>query len=173
MGDEQQRVVVGRIVGVFGVRGWVKIQSYTEPRENLLHYQPWWIAPPGSDADAACERVPLASRLGSKGLVVLLAGCTDPTTALPLVGCEIAVARAAFPAPDEGEYYWADLVGLRVTNLQGVDFGRVVRVMETGANDVLVIQGERERLVPYLPENVIQRVDLAAGQILVDWDPEF
>ncbi len=162
-------VLVGRIVGVFGVRGWVKVQSYTNPRENLLKYQPWLIR----NADQVYERALLDSRLGTKGIVALLAGCTDPTTALPLVGCEISVPREVFPAPEDGEYYWADLVGLRAFTLDGVDLGTVVHLVETGANDVLVVRGDRERLIPYLPEQVVRSVDLAERRLLVDWDPEF
>ncbi len=170
MGNEgEQHVVVGRVVGVFGVRGWVKVQSYTQPRENLLNYQPWLLVSPGF----AHERALLASRFSNKGLLALLAGCSDPTTALPLVGCEIAVPRGVFPAPEAGEYYWTDLVGLQVVTLQGVALGQVVNLLETGANDVLVVQGERERLIPYLPEQVVHEVDLAGGRLVVDWDPEF
>ncbi|CAK0765905.1 ribosome maturation factor RimM [Gammaproteobacteria bacterium] len=169
MSEGQHYVTVGRIVGVFGVRGWVKVQSYTKPRDNLLHYHPWFIANSG----VFHERTLLAGQSHGKGLVALLDGCTDPTTALPLVGCEVAVPRDAFPPPEEGEYYWTDLIGLQVVTRQGVALGRLDHLMETGANDVLVVQGERERLIPYLPGSVVCEVDLTGGRLVVDWDPEF
>ena len=169
MSEGQHYVTVGRIVGVFGVRGWVKVQSHTKPRDNLLRYRPWLILESG----AFHEREVLDTQHHSKGIVALLAGCSDPTNALPLVGCDIAVRREIFPPPGEGEYYWTDLIGLQVTTLQGVELGKVSHLIETGANDVLVIRGERERLVPYLPEKVVCEVDLAGGRLFVDWDPEF
>ena len=144
MSKGPQYVTVGRISGVFGIRGWVKVQSYTEPRENLLHYQPWFVVGPGS----VPERAVLAGQAHRKGLIALLAGCTDPTTVLPLVGCEVQVDRRLFPPPEEGEYYWADLVDLEVMTKQGVSLGRVGHLLATGGNDVLVVQGERERLIP-------------------------
>ncbi|CAK0769694.1 Ribosome maturation factor RimM [Gammaproteobacteria bacterium] len=169
MSKGEQYVTVGRITGVFGVRGWVKVQSYTSPRDNLLNYRPWLVAHLGG----LHERVLLAGQSHRKGLVALLDGCTDPTTALPLVGCEVVVRREVLPPPEDGEYYWADLIGLRVFTLQGVDLGQVDSLIETGANDVLVVRGERERLVPYLSGSVIREVDLAGSRLVVDWDPEF
>jgi len=168
MNEGQQYLTVGRIAGVFGVHGWVKIQSYTSPRDNLLSYRPWFIVRLG----VFHERTLLAGQSHGKGLVALFDNCTDPTTALPLVGCEVAVRREVLPPPEDGEYYWTDLIGLRVFTLQGVDLGRLDYLMETGANDVLVIQGERERLIPYL-SSVVREVDLAANRLVVDWDPEF
>jgi 16S rRNA processing protein RimM len=169
MSEGEQYVTVGRVVGVFGVRGWVKVQSYTTPRDNLLHYRPWFIV----RSDVFFERTLLAGQPHGKGLIALLAGCTDPTSAQPLIGCEIAVLREAFQPLEEGEFYWADLIALQVVTLQGVELGKVDHLMETGANDVLVVQGERERLIPYLPGQVICEVDLTNGRLIVDWDPEF
>jgi 16S rRNA processing protein RimM len=168
MSDERY-VIVGRIVGVFGVRGWVKVHSYTSPSDNLLGYHPWFIIESG----LFHERELQAGQSHGKGLVALLSGCIDPTSARCLVGREVAVPREILPLPEEGEYYWADLIDLRVVTLQGVELGKVKHLIETGANDVFVVHGERERLIPYLPGTVVCEVDLVHGQMVVDWDPEF
>jgi 16S rRNA processing protein RimM len=169
MSEGRHYIIVGRIAGVFGVRGWLKIHSYTSPRENLLHYHPWFII----DSGVFRERKLLAGQPHGKGLVALLDGCVDPTTARPLVGCDVAVHREVLPPPGEGEYYWADLIDLQVVTLQGVALGRVDHLIETGANDVLVVRGERERLIPYLPGRTVCEVDLVGGRLVVDWDLEF
>jgi 16S rRNA processing protein RimM len=169
MSDGHHYITVGHIVGVFGVHGWLKVHSHTSPRENLLDYHPWYLKREG----VYREHEVLASHVHGKRLLASLAGCSDPSSAQSWVGCEIAVRRELLPAPDDGEHYWADLIGLRVFTLQGVDLGSIDYIMETGANDVLVVRGERERLVPYLSGSVICEVDLNNKRLLVDWDPEF
>ncbi|MEM6640805.1 MAG: ribosome maturation factor RimM [Pseudomonadota bacterium] len=160
------RVVVGRVAGVYGVRGWVRVQSYTQPIENLLDYGPWLLTLRGE--------VTLAEgRAHGKGLIARLDGIDDRDAAGALVGQDISVARDALPATDEGEYYWNDLIGLRVINRDGASLGEVVRLIETGAHDVLVTQGERERLIPYALGAVVDEVDLPNGLIRVDWGADF
>ena len=101
-------------------------------------------------------------------------GCDDRDTAETLVGADITISRAQLPATTEaGEFYWADLVGLRVQTIEGVDLGRIAGLFETGANDVLIVQGARERLIPYIWQQVVRDVDLQGGTMLVDWDPDF
>jgi 16S rRNA processing protein RimM len=115
-----------------------------------------------------------AGRAHGKILVARLEGCDDRDAAEALVGYEIQVPRSRLPddlAP--GEYYWADLVGLRVETLGGVELGRIARLFETGANDVIVVEGKRERLLPYVWQQVVREVDLGAGVMRVDWDPDF
>lgn len=160
-------VAVGKIAGVYGVRGWVKLYSYTDPRDALLDYQPWFL---GAEHQ---ETKLVDSRAQGKGLVGQLAGLDDRDAALALVNTEIFIRRQQLPENREGSYYWTDLIGLQVENLQGVDFGKVDHLMETGSNDVLVVQGDRQRLVPFILDQVIQQVDLSAGVIRVDWDPDF
>lgn len=162
-------VQVGRIVGVFGVHGWVKVHSYTQPRENLLRYQPWWL----NGLHGLEERTVLDSQAHGKGLVALLNGCPNPEKARLWVGCSISVPREVLPPTEEGEYYWTDLLGLEVWTLQNIRLGVISDWIETGANDVLVVVGDRERLIPYLPEQVVRKVDLIGKRVLVDWDPEF
>jgi 16S rRNA processing protein RimM len=169
-GESERYVTLGRISGAHGVKGWVKVYSDTNPRENILAYSPWDLVRAGSR-----QRVEVAAgRLQGKILVARLEGCDDRDAADALVGCEIEVPRSRLP--DDlalGEYYWADLVGLRVETLEGVELGCITRLFETGANDVIVVAGERERLLPYVWQQVVREVDLAAGVMRVDWDPDF
>lgn len=165
----QQRVVLARVTGLFGVRGWVKLWSYTEPAENLLDYKEFALGQGGAWRETRL----LEGRRHGEGLVGRFEGVEDRDEAALLVGAELAVSRERLPAPDEGEYYWADLVGLEVVTRDGLSLGRVERMMATGANDVMVVSGERERLLPFLPGRFVDEVDLDGGRIVVDWDPEF
>ena len=162
-------VPLGRISGVFGVHGWLKVHSDTEPRDNILRYSPWHLQRNGDWE----SRKLLDGRRQGKGLVARLRGCEDRDQAAALMGCLIAVPRDRLPVLDPGEYYWSDLEGLRVVTTAGVELGRVSHLFATGANDVLVVRGERERLLPYVWDRVILEVDLEADLVRVDWDPEF
>lgn len=174
-------VVLGRVNGLFGVKGWLKVYSYTRPAENLLEFDEWLI---GRQDDWRPFRV-LSSRTQGKTLVAQLgvppAGnpngpatpLSDRDAAVELLELEIAVARTAMPALADGEYYWFDLIGLDVVNRDGVALGRVKAMMETGANDVLVLSGDRERLLPFVVGEIIDEVNLESGQIVADWDPDF
>lgn len=164
----RHRITVGTISGVYGLKGWVKVHSYTDPREGILKYSPWLLQTGGRWT----EMVLTTGRRHGRGTVVKLAGCDHPDQARRLVGCEVAVTRAQLPDPDEDDYYWADLVGLAVRTTEGQELGRVERLLETGANDVLVVRGERERLIPFVATRVVTRVDLDQQLIVVDWDPE-
>lgn len=167
MNRPARRITLGRIVGVYGVRGWVKVYSHTRPREAILDYGPWLIERDGQWEAHEVEE----GRVHGKGVVARLAGCADRDQAAGLIGAEIAVERSRFPEAAASEYYWADLEGLRVQNLEGEQLGTVSHLFETGANDVLVLSGERERLIPFA-RPVIQRVDLDEGVIIVDWAAE-
>ncbi|MCK9539355.1 ribosome maturation factor RimM [Dokdonella sp.] len=170
MDAPERLVLLGRIVGVHGVRGEVKLESFTEPRERIFSYRPWLLR------GAVGERVVEAARgrAQGKGLVATLPDVGDRDAAVALVGAEVCVARSALPAPAPDEYYWFDLEGLEVATLEGVSLGRVSHVIATGANDVLVVRdGERERLVPFILDRFVTRVALDEGRITVDWDPEF
>jgi len=160
-------VVVGRISGVYGVRGWVKVFSETDPRENILTYSPWYL---GTSRD---QREPAGGRLQGKILVARLKGCDDREEAAALVGQEILVRRDQLPPPSADEFYWADLEGLAVVTAEGARLGRVDHLFSTSANDVLVVAGERERLIPFLWEDVIKEVNFDRDLIRVDWDPDF
>lgn len=163
-----QPVVLGRISGLFGVRGWVKVYSYTEPREAVLNYGRWLL----SDRDGWQEATVAEGRRHGKSIIARLAGVVDRDQAAELIGTEIAVWRDALPETEDGEFYWSDLEGLTVTHRDGTELGKVAYLLETGANDVLVVQGETERLIPFVMDDVILGVDLANGRIEVDWEWE-
>jgi len=162
-------VVLGRINGLYGVQGWVKVFSHTEPRENILAYKTWYLKQ-GADWQP-CKL--LAGRRQGKTIVAHLQGVADRDQAAALIDTEIAVRRDQLPPPQAGEYYWTDLEGLGVRNLEGVDLGTVSHLFSTGANDVMVVKGERERMIPFVQGDYVQAVDLQAGEITVDWDSEF
>lgn len=167
--DAGRRIVIGRIVGIYGVQGWVKIRSYTRPHQGVVEYHRWLVWQSGQ-----WQPVELADwRWHGKVLLAKLEGITDRDQARAWISCEIAVPRTALPSLPAGEYYWADLVGLRVRTLEGVDLGRVDHLLETGGNDVLVVVGDRERLIPFVPGRDVVAVDLDGAQIRVDWDPQF
>ena len=163
---------MGRVTAPFGVKGWVKIYALTAQLGNLLDYPVWWL---GHDGDWREMRVATAKVHGNT-LVAQLAGIEDREAAVALKGLEVAVPRSQLPGAAENEYYWADLIGLRVVNIEQHEFGRVVRVMPTGANDVLVVASGngngRETLIPFIA-GAIQEVDLAAGVINVDWGKDY
>ncbi len=135
--------------------------------EAILDYRPWLLGEQKSPVKI------IDGRKQGKGLVALLPGFEDRQQAITLVGQQIFVGRDQLPATAEGEYYWSDLEGLEVHTTNGDLLGRVDRLMETGANDVLVVRGEREHLVPFIQGQYVKRVDLEGGLIEVDWDPEF
>lgn len=168
--DPSHPVIVGQVAGVFGVKGWIKVRSDTSPYDNILNYSPWYLQLNGNWV--AYEL--LAGQKHSKGLIAQLKGCDDRDQAAELVGREIAISREQLPAASEGEYYWSDLIGLEVRNTRGELLGKVDKLMETGANDVLVVKGERgETLIPYVKNHYILSVDLAAGSIQVDWELDY
>jgi 16S rRNA processing protein RimM len=151
------------------VRGWVRVFSYTQPRENIVRYQPWYL-----QRDGNWERREVAEgRPQGKGVVARLQGCSDRDQARLLLGTEIGVRRAQLPEVEPGEYYWSDLEGLAVVGLSGERLGVVDHLLATGANDVLVVKGETEHLIPFVLGQVIKEVDLERSEIRVDWDKEF
>lgn len=166
--NADEAVTLGYVSGVFGVRGWIKIHSYTDPRENILEYSPWRVCLDGQWRTYKLED----GRSQGRGLVAKLASVDDPDAARALAGAVIAVPAGRLPALPDGKFYWSELLGLRVVTLDGRELGQVTGLMETGANDVLVLGGKPDRLVPFLWERVVQRVDTAAGLIVVDWQDE-
>jgi 16S rRNA processing protein RimM len=170
MNDPTRRILVGRIHGAFGVRGELKLESLTEPASNLLRYQPWILC----DALGREREVEGAkARPGGKGLIGSIPGVEDRDAAEALRGAELFVPRSALPPPKEGEFYWIDLEGMRVENLEGIDFGRAAYVFSNGANDVLAVKGERERMIPFVRPDYVTELDFDAGRIVVDWDADF
>jgi len=166
-----RRVLVGRIVGLYGVHGWLKIESWTEPRLGIFAYQPWLL---GAAPEEEIRVVGAKGHSQGKGMVAYVPGIDLREQALSLVGKDIYVDREVLPPTAGDEYYWADLEGVAVFTVDGSPLGRVSHVFATGANDVLVVRdGRRERLIPWLQGPVVKLVDLSAQRMVVDWDPEF
>jgi 16S rRNA processing protein RimM len=160
----------GHISGVFGVKGWVKVFSFTAPRENILRYSPWYLR---KNDQVRTFNVAGGQRQGN-GVVAELEGVNDRDNAVALMGAEILILKRQLPEPKPGEYYWADLVGLQVETGSGIQLGHVDHLLETGANDVLVvIDGETERLIPFLQQQTVLNIDLDKRVMIVDWDPDF
>ena len=170
-------VVLGKLTSPHGVKGWLKVYSYTSPMEGILDYASWVLR-----RSAALSRVNVVQgRRQGKGLVVTLEGIDSREAAEALAGAEILLPKAELPELTGDDFYWHELEGLRVVTRAGVVLGRIDYLFETGANDVMVIKGgldanavdDRERLLPFLPEEVILEVDLEGGVMTVDWDPDF
>ena len=160
--------MLGYIAGLYGTRGWVRVRSSTDPPENILRYAPWQVGRNGQWSSIGVAE----GRIQGRGVIARLDGCHDRDRALGYRGCDIAVERSQLPKAEEGEFYWADLIGLRVATTGGVPLGEIERMMETGANDVMVVRGDIERLIPFLPGTVVQSVELERGVIVVDWHPD-
>ncbi len=171
-------VNVGRITAVYGIKGWVKVHSYTEPQDNLFEYHPWWVKTPHGVKQIEIDE----ARPHGDAYVAHIKGVDDRDLAVSYTAADIAVERDLLPELDDGEYYWSQLEGLAVysrVDAAEVRLGVISKLLETGANDVLVVQGDsasidqRERLIPYVPEQFVLDIDLVQKRILVDWDPEF
>lgn len=194
-----KRVIVATITTVFGIKGWVKIASHTQPPENVFKYKPWQvqISRPGAGATVSGSGAKASQQIKSqqtmqwqtlnvtafkqhsKGLLAQLNGCNDRDEARRYVGLDVYVSQELMAPLETGEYYWHDLEGLNVINQKGCLFGKVDHLLETGANDVLVIQAckgsidDKERLIPYLLDQVIKNIDTSRGEIRVEWDEDF
>ena len=161
-------IVLGRISAPFGVRGWVKIQLFTQNPEHLLGRPTWSL---GRD-DSWREINVIEAQAHGNSLIAELAGIESREAAAPLKGMQVAVERARLPPAEENEFYWADLIGLAVRNRQGEVYGEIAEMLATGANDVMVVRGERERLIPFVG-HVVDSVDLKARSVIVDWPADF
>lgn len=174
-------VVMGRIVAPYGVFGWLKVVPDTEAFDGLFDYDTWWLGKGNDWRELLVE----TAKIHNDVLVVKLKGIDDRDAAMACKGKQIAVPRSQLPEPEDDAYYWSDLIGLRVKNKQAVDFGCIVDVFETGANDVIVVQAEaaapegeqakskpQERLLPFVADVVLE-VDLPNKTMLVDWDADF
>jgi len=167
-GDSRQ-LLIGKITGAHGIKGWVKVYSFTDPVENIVEYLPWDLTLNGQ----IVQMDALEGRLQGKGLVVRLDGIDDRNAAEALKGAEIYIDRERLPELAEDEFYWDDLIGLNVIDQNEVALGKVDQILDTGANDVLVIKGEQRHLIPYVTGDVVKSVDVDAGVIHVEWqEPE-
>lgn len=160
-------MVLGRVGAPFGVQGWLKVQSYTDPPEGIAGYPAWELHRGASLG----RRAVLDWKRAGSGVAVRLQGVDSREAAQALTGAEVRVTRAELPPTAEGEYYWHDLIGLEAFSPQGVPLGRVAGILELPAHAVLVLEGERERLVPLVKER-LAGVDLDAGRLTLDWHPD-
>ena len=165
-------VIMGRVTGLLGVRGWVKVYSYTRTPRDILDYDSWRLHHPNDPRGVWREIQVQEGRVQGRGIVVQVRGYDNREQAAALVGADIAIPRQQLPRLKRGEYYWSQLEGLRVTNLAGVDLGTISHLFETGSNDVMHVAGDRERLIPYT-QHVVKNIDLDAGSMQVDWDADF
>tara|TARA_R110002072_G_scaffold184083_1_gene340388 strand:- start:24678 stop:25229 length:552 start_codon:yes stop_codon:yes gene_type:complete len=183
MSKESQHTVMGKVTSIYGVKGWVKIFSYTQPKDNICQYNDWQL----QDTSGITRPIKvLACKPHGNGLVAQFDGVNDRDLAKKYCGMLVTVPANELPALSDGEYYWSQLQGLQVYSVYPVEgeadsvlLGKVDHLIETGSNDVLVVTkcknsiDSKERLIPYLPEQVVKTVDLSKGIIEVDWDPSF
>ncbi len=164
-----ESAVVGHFNGPWGVQGWVRVFSHTRPPTAIFDYHPWWVGE--SDREMVVEDW----RKAGPRLVARLRGIDTPEAAAALGRGEIRVPRSCLPKPGAGHYYWQDLIGLEVVNIDDHCYGRVAALMETGAHDVLDVRGDRHGsvLIPFVVDEFIRQVDLDAGRIVVDWPLEW
>jgi 16S rRNA processing protein RimM len=169
MQENESPIVVGQLGGVHGVRGWLKLNSYTRPKENIFNYSPLLM-----HTDDVWQTIDIEEyQQRGERLLVKLSGIDNPEDARKYTKCELAVSREHLPALKEGEYYWCDLIGLEVLNQDNKSLGKVDEIVETGANDVLVIvPSEKDKarvLVPLIMDVYVKKVDLIANTLHVDW----
>lgn len=161
-------ICVGHVLGAQGIKGWVRVFSETSPRENIVSYSPWLIERSGE-----LRKVKVKGRLQGKHVVAKLQGIDDRSQAEALSGCQLFIERRLLPGLEAGEYYWSDLIGLTMETQRAEPLGVVTAMLETGADDVMVLQGERERLIPFVMDEIVREVDLANRRLVVDWSPEY
>ena len=169
--SNDEHIIVGKINGVYGVKGWVKVYSYTDPRESISEYSPWYLKQQGVWKPIKID----ACKTQAKTVIAKIEGCDDRDAAMLFSGTEVSIKPEQLSPPDEEKYYWRDLIGLRVQNQEKFDFGTVQSLMETGANDVLVIKSDegKETLIPWIMNQVVIQVNLEDGLMIVDWDSDF
>jgi 16S rRNA processing protein RimM len=156
-------VVIGQLGAAHGVRGWNKVNSFTQPKENIFQYTPWYL-----ETKQGYEKASFTPN--ADGYLVKLADCDDRDIAQTHTGRHIAITRDMLPEAEDGEYYWSDLVGLTVITEKGETLGTVDHLIETGANDVMIVHGEEQHLIPFMMNEVVVSVDLNAKQIVVSWE---
>ncbi|GIU16094.1 ribosome maturation factor RimM [Shewanella sp. c952] len=176
MSSKQEPVVLGKLGSSHGIKGWLKITTYTDSVEGIFDYSPWLLKEQGEWREVKV----LQWRMQGKAVVACLEGVETRDQAQALTNCEIAVTPEQMEVLPEDEFYWRDLIGCEVVNTKGYNMGKVQEIVETGSNDVLLVKanakdgfGKVERMIPFVTEQFIQKVDLTAKQILVDWDPDF
>lgn len=166
---------LGRVASPYGVKGWVKLVSFTQPRDNIFSYRRFFASREGAEIELEMD----AGKPQGKGMIAHFVGFDTPEAVRELTGLELSVSSDTLPALESDDYYWHQLIGLQVLNRAGIKLGRVESLFETGANDVLVVApdadsiDDNQRLIPWLPDRVVLEVDLAGDRIVVDWEPDY
>lgn len=166
--EESDLLLLGHVTGVHGIKGWIKIYSNTAARETIVQISPWQI-----EQDGVLQTVAVKGKKQGKLIVAHIKGCDDRNAAMGYIGAKIYINKSQLPELDAGDYYWSDLEGLKVVSQQGVELGQVHHLIETGANDVLVVQGDKERLIPFVMGNIVKNINLDSGVIEVDWQSDY
>lgn len=161
----EKLVTLGRIYGAYGIKGWVKVRSYTERCDDISQFRDWIVEKRGVKQRVAVE----ASRLHGRDVVAKLEGIDDRDAARDLADSAIMIERAALPACAPGEYYWTDLEGLSVRTVAGEELGKIDHLLAMPAHAMLVLAGDKQRLIPFVAGTIVRRVDLDAGVVTVDW----
>ncbi|HSW71291.1 MAG TPA: ribosome maturation factor RimM [Gammaproteobacteria bacterium] len=167
MTDKKVYITVGKIGATYGIQGWLKIHSYTEFGAGILEYSPWYLS---SDEQTWQKTEIEAGKIHGNGVIAKFNGFDNPEEARLLTGKLIAVTREQLPILEKNQYYWSELIGLTVLDQNGENLGKVIYLMETGSNDVLVVKGTKEHAIPFLQGSVILSVDLAKQEIHVNWE---
>jgi 16S rRNA processing protein RimM len=160
-------IVIGKVGSTYGVQGWMKIVSFTDAVTDIMNYNPWYLEENKTWKQMKIDGTP---RMHGKGIVAKFAGFDSPETARVLTGKKIAIQRTQLAKLNQNEYYWSDLEGLTVINQDGKVFGKIIYIMETGSNDVLVVKGDKEHAIPYLLGDVVTSVDLVNKVMHVVWE---
>lgn len=161
-------VVMGRISAPYGIKGWVKVHPFTETIDSLLDFPVWYLGEGGHWHESRVVEV----AVHGDSVVAKLETCPDRDAAEALKGFQVAVPRGSLPDAPEDEYYWLDLVGLRVIGQDEVELGTVQGMIETGANDVLDVKGDARHLIPFISDYIVE-VDLKNGLIRADWGADY
>jgi len=168
-------IQLGRVNAAYGLKGWVKIYSHTDPVEQILEYSPWQLRKNGKEFQVEVNK----GKAHGKGVIALLVGFDGRDSAESLIGFEVWIDRTRLPRLASGEYYWHQLEGLTVINQSGISLGKVDHLMETGANDVMVVRpgkgsfDDKERLIPYVEGEVVKEVNLETAVIVVSWETDY
>jgi 16S rRNA processing protein RimM len=168
MDQDKSTMLVGRVGGAYGIKGWVHVHSFTEPAQNIFEYSPWRLHA-AIDGKLSRSVDLVKGKPHGKGLVVQLQGIVDRDKAEGLKGLEIRIERERMPEPKSGQFYWADLEGLRVEDSSGAELGQVDHFLDTGSADVMVVTGKDRHLIPFVYGETVVAVDLGAGCVMVNW----
>lgn len=165
---ETDLIEIGHVLGAHGVQGQIKVFSRTSPRENIVNYSPWLI-----EHDGVTTSVNVRGNVQGKNVIARIDGVTSRDQAHDMTGAKILIHKNQLPELPDGDYYWDQLVGLQVISTSGVQLGRIHHMLETGANDVMVVEGDRERLIPFVMDHVVKHISLQTQQLIVDWEADF